>query len=136
MQWYIAVKHWRHYLFHREFVIFTDHDALKHMSSQDKISARHASWFAYLQQFTFVIKDKAGVLNRVADALSRHHALLVTLHVSVPGFAVLPELYPSDLFFRRVWNEALTGINSEYFVLDGFLFCGTKLCLPESSFRL
>ena len=44
-----ATKHWRHYLFHREFVLYTDHDALKHLSTQHKVSARHASWIAYLQ---------------------------------------------------------------------------------------
>ena len=44
-----AVRHWRHYLFHREFVLYTDHDALKHLHSQDKVSARYASWIAYLQ---------------------------------------------------------------------------------------
>ncbi|XP_076895085.1 uncharacterized protein LOC143547575 [Bidens hawaiensis] len=33
-----AVKHWRHYLFHKEFVLFTDHDSLRHIRTQDKIS--------------------------------------------------------------------------------------------------
>lgn len=65
-----AVKHWRHYLFHKEFVLFTDHDALKHLNSQDKVSARHAAWVSYLQHVTFVIKHTSGVSNRVADALS------------------------------------------------------------------
>ena len=54
-----AVRHWCHYLFHREFMIYTDHDALKHLHSQDIISVRHASWIAYPQQFTFVVKHKA-----------------------------------------------------------------------------
>ena len=44
-----AVQHRCHYLFHREFALYTDHDALKHLRSQDKVSARHASWIAYLQ---------------------------------------------------------------------------------------
>lgn len=66
-----AVKHWRHYLFHHEFVLFTDHDALKHMDSHDKVSARHAGWFSYLQQFTFVIKHKANTLYKAANALRR-----------------------------------------------------------------
>ena len=53
-----AIKQWRHYLFHAEFILCTDHEALKHLHSQDKISAQHASWVAYLEQFTFVVKHK------------------------------------------------------------------------------
>jgi len=34
-----VVRHWRHYLFLQQFVFFTNHDALKHMGSQDKISS-------------------------------------------------------------------------------------------------
>ncbi|PKI38678.1 hypothetical protein CRG98_040936 [Punica granatum] len=49
-----AVRHWRHYLFHREFVLYTDHEVLKHLHRQDKVSPRHASWIAYLQRFSFV----------------------------------------------------------------------------------
>ena len=74
-----AVRHWRHYLFHREFILYTDHDALKHLHSQNNVSARHSSWSASLQQFTFVIKHKEGVTNYVADALSRRSMLLTTM---------------------------------------------------------
>lgn len=109
--------------FHQEFILFTDHDALKHLGSQDKISARHASWIAYLQQFTFVIKHQFGKTNKVADALSCRHSLLTTLHVNVVGFAALPELYPFDPFFGRVWSDLAAGIQSDYVLLDGFLFC-------------
>lgn len=126
-----AIKHWRHYFFHKEFVLFTDHDALKHMGAQDKVSARHASWFAYLQQFTFVIKHKAGHLNKVADTLSRRYSLLTTLHTSVTGFSVLPELYSNDPFFGKIWNDTQIGLSDEYLVLNGFLFRGTRLCIPD-----
>lgn len=60
-----SIRHWRHYLVHRDFVLFTDHDALKHLDNQVKVSSRHANWIAYLQQFTFAIKHKSGKLNRV-----------------------------------------------------------------------
>lgn len=93
-----AIKHWRHYLFHKEFDNYTDHDALKHLSSQGKVSSRHAYWIAYFQQFTFVIKHTSGASNRVADALSRMHSVLTVLHTLVPGFATFADLYPSDPF--------------------------------------
>lgn len=132
----LAIKHWSHYLFHKEFVLYTDHDALKHLGSQDKVSARHASLIAYLQQFTFVIKHQSDVLNRVADALSHHHSLLATLHVSVPGFSTFPELYPSGPFFSRILEDVRGGTNFKYVMHDDFLFLGSCLCVPDCSLRL
>ena len=104
-----AVKHWRHYLAHKEFVLFTDHVALRYLGTQDKISSRHASWTAYLQQFTFVIKHPSGKLNKVADSLSRRHALVSTLRVSVVGFECLAELYPTDAFSPRFGSNSRMG---------------------------
>lgn len=34
-----AIKHWSHYLVHRDFILFTDHDALRHLDSQAKFSS-------------------------------------------------------------------------------------------------
>lgn len=131
-----AIKHWRHYLAHKEFVLFTDHVALKYLGTQDKISSRHASWTAYLQQFTFVIKHQSGKLNKVADALSRRHALVSTLRVSVPGFESFVELYPSDPFFSSFWTDLSQGLRSDYSLIDGFVFKNNRLCVPDCSLRL
>lgn len=131
-----TVKHWCHYLFHKDFVLYTDHDALKHLSSQAKVSSCHASWIAYLQQFTFVIKHTSGASNRVADALSRRHSLLTVLHTSVTGFGSFVDLYPTDPFFGKLYTAALARASSEYSIHDGFLFRGTRLCIPECSLRL
>ena len=38
-----ALRHWSHYLLHREFVIYLDHDAFRHLNSQKKVNFRHAS---------------------------------------------------------------------------------------------
>ena len=131
-----AVKHWRHYLFHREFVLFTDHDALKYLGSQPKLSDRHASWLAYLEQFTFVIKHKAGVSNRVADALSRRHNLLSKIRITVPDFDSLMDLYATDPFFSTILLKIQNGERTNFLLQDGFLFRGLKLCIPMSSLRL
>ena len=65
-----SLRRWRYYLLPKEFVIFSDHEALKYLNSQQKLSARHARWVEYLQSFTFVLKHKAGSENHAADALS------------------------------------------------------------------
>ncbi|KAL4573498.1 hypothetical protein LXL04_020306 [Taraxacum kok-saghyz] len=131
-----AIHHWRHYLFQIEFVIYTDHDALKHLNTQEKVSSRHASWFAFLQQFTFSIKHKAGVLNRVADALSRRHMLLTEMRMEVPGFDTIMDLYTIDPFFSKAIQRLHAGEHTDFSWSDGFLFHKTQLCIPESSLRL
>nr|GEX76729.1 zinc finger, CCHC-type [Tanacetum cinerariifolium] len=37
---------WRHYLLPNEFVLFSDHEALKFINSQHKLKSRHAKWRA------------------------------------------------------------------------------------------
>lgn len=131
-----AIKHWRHYLFHQEFVLYTDHAALKYLGSQDKISSRYASWVTYLQQFTFVVKHQSGWTNKVANALSRRHTLLATLSISVHGFASFAELYPTYAFFSNVWSALQQGTHDDYVLLDGFIFSDNRLCVPDCSWRL
>ena len=66
-----ALRHSRHYLLSKEFVLFSDHEALKYLHSQQKLSDKHAQWVEYLKDYTFVIRRKKGKDNVVADALSR-----------------------------------------------------------------
>ena len=66
-----ALKKWRHYLIPKEFLLYTNYKALQYLGSQHKLNQRHMKWVEYLQNFTFVIKHKSGVTNRVVDALSR-----------------------------------------------------------------
>ena len=38
------LRYWRHYLLPHEFVLFSDHEALKYIYSQKKLNARHRRW--------------------------------------------------------------------------------------------
>ena len=131
-----AVRHWRHYLFHREFILYTDHDSLKHLHHQDKVSPRHARWVAYLERFTFVVKHKAGITNRVADALSRRNNLLVSMRIEVPGFDSFRDLLDTDPYFSVVSQDVQAGKRTEFMLQEGFLFRGNQLCIPDCSLRL
>ena len=64
------LDHWRRYLTFREFIFFSDHEALKYINAQHKLNSRHAKWVEFLQAFTFLIKHQSGVCNQVADTLS------------------------------------------------------------------
>jgi hypothetical protein len=52
-------------------VIHSDHESLKHLKGQCKLSRRHAKWVEFIETFLYVIKYKQGKENIVADALSR-----------------------------------------------------------------
>lgn len=130
-----AVRYWRHYLYHREFILFTDHEALKHINSQDSLSVRHVSWSAFLQQFTFVLKHRSGASNKVVDTLSRRHLLLTDMRTTVPGFDTFRDLYSTDSFFSTILAKLSNGSFENFILVDGFLFKGLQLCVPECSLR-
>ncbi|WMV24648.1 hypothetical protein MTR67_018033 [Solanum verrucosum] len=66
-----VLAHWQHYLWHKEFVIRTDHESLKHLKGQSKLNQRHSKWVEFIETFPYVINYKQGKENVVADALSR-----------------------------------------------------------------
>ncbi|KAI4325730.1 hypothetical protein MLD38_031104 [Melastoma candidum] len=57
-----VLETWSHYLLPKAFVLQTDHEALKYINGQHKLSRRHAKWVELIQSFTFVLKHKPGDL--------------------------------------------------------------------------
>ncbi|GKB75352.1 putative nucleotidyltransferase, ribonuclease H, partial [Tanacetum coccineum] len=131
-----AVKHWRHYLFQKEFVLFIDHDSLRYIRTQDKVSHKHRGWLAFLEKFTFMVKPKTGVSNRVADALNRMSGFPVTMQVDVPGLDIIRDMVIVDPYFSIVLHGVQAREKLDFFLHDGFLFKGNQLCIHNSSLRL
>ena len=73
-----ALRHWRHYLLPQEFVIFSDYKALKYINSQKKLNSRHG-WVEFLQDYTYTLRHKTGIENKIAKVLSRRLAILTVL---------------------------------------------------------
>jgi hypothetical protein len=81
-----GIEKMRPYLEGYRFTVLTDHQSLKWLQAIKDPTGRLARWAIFLQQHDFDIRYRKGVLNRVADTLSRQPA------------ATEDETTPEDLF--------------------------------------
>ncbi|KAJ9541339.1 hypothetical protein OSB04_027845 [Centaurea solstitialis] len=130
-----CLEYWRHYLLPGEFILYSDHQALKFIQGQAKLNPRHAKWVETLQDFTFVIRHKAGTANSVADALSRRPAFVTTVTFQVTGFDSFSKLYQDDPDFHVIWEKSKTAPYQSFIQKNGLLYKGQRLCVPQSSYR-
>ena len=85
-----------------------------------------------------MVKHRAGVKNKAADALSRRVSLLSVMSVKVTGFERLKDDYESCPNFGELYtslSNAPWPILDDYTLQDGYLFKANKLYIPRSSVR-
>jgi RNase H-like domain found in reverse transcriptase len=126
-----ALQHWRHYLLHREFVLFSDHQALAFLQGQHKLSSKHTKWVTSIQEFSFSIKHKSGEINKVADALSRRCALVAAMTVHTLGFEQVQDIIQEDEDFKAIIEAVEGKMRNDYSLHYGYLFRGSCLCIPK-----
>ena len=128
---------WQHYLWHREFIIHSDHEALKHIRTQTNLNRRHAKWVEFIESFPYIIKHKNGKDNVIADALSRRYTMLSQLDFKIFGLHTVKDQYVDDVDFKDAFGHCINGKPwGKFHIQDGFLFRANKLCVPASSVRL
>ena len=66
-----AIKHFRPYLYGKQFTVVVDHNALKWLMEIKDPSSRLTRWSTTLQQYNFEIIYRPGKTHSNADALSR-----------------------------------------------------------------
>jgi len=89
----------------------------------------------FLQDYTYVLKHKAEVENRVADALSRRRALLSVMSTDVVGFEKIKDTYESCPDFENIYtilSDSLTHEVDDFLLQDGYLFRSRMLCIPRT----
>jgi hypothetical protein len=124
-------------LWPKEFIIHSDHEALKYLKAQSNLHRRLAKWVEFIESFPYIIKYKKGKENVVADALSRKNMLLTHLDVKIPGLESLCDLYATDHDFAEPYRLCMLRTAwDKYHIHDRFLFRANKICVPESSVRL
>jgi hypothetical protein len=99
-----ALKKWRHYLVPKEFVLYSDNQALQFITRHEKLNQRHAKWIEFMQNFTFFIKHISRNANKVVDALSRRCLILREFKVKTLGFEHLKKMYCDDPDFKEAYE--------------------------------
>jgi hypothetical protein len=67
---------WRHYLIPKDFVFYSDNQALQFITKKEELNQRHAKWVEFMHIFTFVIKHISGSANKVVDSLSKRSLII------------------------------------------------------------
>ena len=70
-----AVKHFHVYLYGRNFLLRTDHAALRWLLNFRQPEGQVARWIERLQQYDFTVEHRPGAKHQNADALSRRPCL-------------------------------------------------------------
>ena len=65
------IDHFRYYLLGRNFLVRTDHHALKWLMSFKQPEGQVARWLERLQEYDFTVEHRPGLSHANADALSR-----------------------------------------------------------------
>jgi len=146
-----ALTIWRHYLDGQTVIVFTDHQALKHIQQQPKLNQRQARWLDLVQGYDLDIHHMPGRLNKIADALSRRpdYALDINqifIATTATTATVSPKLraeildgYSKDSFFLPIYQTVLKQtdpiIMQKYKICDSLLYLqdghNQRLCVPD-----
>jgi hypothetical protein len=88
-----AVRHWKPYLWGRNFVVRTGHYDFKYMLDQRLSTIPQTQWISKLFGYDFCVEYKPGKLNTVADTLSTRDNEEVCIHsISTPTFQLYNQI--------------------------------------------
>ncbi len=66
-----AVIHFRPYLYGTNFTLYTDHQPIKWLMTNDKLTSKLARWALILQEYEFKVIHWLGITHQNADTMSR-----------------------------------------------------------------
>lgn len=67
----IALQTWAVYLRDRPFILRTDHEPIKYLHSNMKLTGKQMRWIDELQSYNYTVEQLSGSMNCAANALSR-----------------------------------------------------------------
>ena len=66
-----ALKIWCHYLYGKQFEVYSDHKSLKYIFTQRDLNMRKRRWMEFLEDYDFTLHYHPDKANVVVDALNR-----------------------------------------------------------------
>lgn len=87
---------------------------MRYLHSQKKRNSRHARWVEFINEYSFVLKHRSGVENKVADALSRVLTALQMMSAQVIGFDRMKDEYSTCPDFGLIYQEVRDGNRRDY----------------------
>nr|GFA02593.1 putative reverse transcriptase domain-containing protein [Tanacetum cinerariifolium] len=118
-----SFKIWRHYLYGRKSVIYTDHKSLQHIFSQKELNMRQHRWIELFSDYDFEIRYHPYKVNVVADSLSmkdivkpkKVKAMNITLQSSIKDriLAAQKEAVDESARLQRSLDEMIKQKNDE-----------------------
>ncbi|GBG64129.1 hypothetical protein CBR_g40576 [Chara braunii] len=137
-----ALEHWKHYLLGRHFKVCSDHETLRWLRTQAKMTPKLTRWAAEVDQYDFELKPVKGKYNVVADALSRRAdyfgAIVHYLDIGRDLQQKVREAYVHDPIYSDLLKRLKEAPKTEpdYHNTEGLLFEKTnvadRLCVPNN----
>ncbi|GBG72311.1 hypothetical protein CBR_g11240 [Chara braunii] len=137
-----ALEHWKHYLLGRHFKVYSDHETLRWLKTQAKMTPKLTRWATEIDQYDFELKPVKGNYNVVADALSRRAdyfgAIVHYLDIGKDLQQKIREAYAQDPIYSDLLKKVKEAPETEpnYRTTEGLLFEKTnvfdRLCIPSS----
>lgn len=107
-----TTKHFRPYIYGRQFLIETDHKPLVWLFSLKDTNQRLTKWRLRLEEFDFKIQYKKGKENLVADALSRIEINAINNEDDDDLLSILPQIDENEeLLSPEEADEILNTVN-------------------------
>lgn len=97
----LGLERFRHYIYGKKFVLYTDHEALTYLFNQNKVGSRLTRWKLELSEHDFDVIHRKGSQNIVSDCLSRFdHSQ------SINFFRLIKNQATSSIFQATTRNRA------------------------------
>ncbi|GBG74004.1 hypothetical protein CBR_g17714 [Chara braunii] len=137
-----VLDHWKHYLLGRHFKVYSDHETLRWLKTQAKMTPKLTRWAAEIDQYDFELNPVKGKYNIVADALSRRldyfGAIVHYLDIGRDLQEKVKQAYAQDPIYSDLLKRVREAPETEpdYCTTEGLLFEKTNvfdhLCVPNS----